>query len=118
MEIWRAELTIHPEYISENDVYKLLTDDGLIGYYSYFLISHEMVKLDNLFIEPTRIGKGHGLLLLSHLIDHVRTKGCNKVTLDADPHAEPFYLNQGFTTVGQLESSIKDRFLPIMEKAI
>ena len=37
------------------------------------------------------------------------------MTLDADPNAESFYARFGFTQVGQLQSSIKDRFLPIME---
>ncbi|AYN02731.1 GNAT family N-acetyltransferase [Chryseobacterium sp. 3008163] len=38
-----------------------------------------------------------------------------KITLDAEPNAKNFYKTFGFQTVGQLESSIKDRYLPIME---
>ncbi len=39
----------------------------------------------------------------------------DKITLDAEPNAENFYRIFGFETIGQLESSIKDRYLPIME---
>jgi len=40
------------------------------------------------------------------------------IYLDSDPNAEKFYQNLGFKVVGQLESSIKNRFLPIMELEI
>jgi predicted GNAT family N-acyltransferase len=42
----------------------------------------------------------------------------DKITLDAEPNAENFYQSFGFETIGQLESSIKDRYLPMMELQI
>ena len=42
----------------------------------------------------------------------------DKITLDAEPNAEFFYKTFGFETIGKLESSIKDRYLPIMELQI
>jgi len=36
--------------------------------------------------------------------------------LEADPNATNFYLKMGFKIIEQKESSIPNRFLPIMEK--
>ena len=38
------------------------------------------------------------------------------MTLLADPNAFPFYMSQGFIIIDQKESSIPNRFLPIMQK--
>ena len=40
-----------------------------------------------------------------------------KVIPDSEPCTEKFYAKLRFTKVGQLETSIKDRYLPIMELA-
>ena len=38
------------------------------------------------------------------------------MTLLADPNAEEFYKSQGFIAVDKKESSVKNRFLPVMQK--
>jgi len=115
MELWCEDLTITTEYITEHEVYVLLQNGELIGYYSYFKIDTSTVKLDNLFIHPTHMRKGLGRLLMDDFMNRAKQAGFQKITLDADPHAESFYTKLCFTIVGQLESSIPNRFLPIME---
>lgn len=115
---WKNDLTVTSNYIDEKEVFKLLADNILIGYYSYFELNEENVKLENLFIEPKFIGQGYGKLLMSDFLQRVKKAEYNKVTLDADPNAERFYSNIGFKVVEQLKSSMKDRFLPIMEMEI
>lgn len=60
--IWNNSLTVSKEYIENNTVFKLITEDTIIGYYSYFNIEKDTIKLDNLFILPDFIGKGFGKL--------------------------------------------------------
>lgn len=115
---WKNDLIVTSNYIDEKEVYKLLLNNILIGYYSYFELNGENVKLENLFIEPKFIGQGYGRLLMSDFLQRVKKAEYNKVTLDADPNAEKFYSKIGFKIVGQLKSSLKDRFLPIMEMEI
>lgn len=115
---WKNDLTVTSNYIDEKEVFKLLADNILIGYYSYFELNEENVKLENLFIEPKFIGQGYGKLLMSDFLQRVKKAEYNKVTLDADPNAERFYRSIGFKVVEQLKSSMKDRFLPIMEMEI
>ncbi|MEO9849502.1 MAG: GNAT family N-acetyltransferase [Reichenbachiella sp.] len=118
INLWREDLTIHAKYILENGVFKLSNDNQLIGYYSHFPIINKTVKLDNLFIDPQFIKQGFGRVLLFDFMDRMKAVGVNKVTLDADPHAEAFYKKYDFITVGQKKTTIKNRFLPVMEREI
>ena len=118
IEKWNDELTITQEYVDKNDVFKLSDNGQIIGYYSYLRLNSNTVKLDNIFIHPEYIRKGSGNLLMGNFIERMKKNGCKKITLDSEPNAEVFYKNFDFTVVGKLESSIKDRFLPIMEKEI
>ncbi len=118
IEEWRDELTITSKYIDENQVYKLTTNDELIGFYAFQPKNDKILKLSFLFIEPKYIGKGHGKVLITDFLKRIRETNYEKVTLDADPNAEKFYERVGFRVVGKLKSSIKDRFLPIMEMEI
>lgn len=115
IEEWRDDLTITPNYIDDACVYILFVDSQLIGYYSYLKLDADKVKLDNIFLEPDCIGKGLGIIMMNHLIENVKNLGYSKVVLDSEPNAEGFYKNYGFKVTGRLESSITDRFLPIME---
>lgn len=112
---WEHLLTVTKDYIEKNVVFKLVQNDQIIGYYSYFSIDENTVKLDNIFVLPEFIGKGFGKILMNDFLDKISQLDINKITLDAEPNAENFYKTFGFETIGQLESSIKDRYLPIME---
>lgn len=113
---WNDVLTITKEYIQTNFAYKLIKENQVIGYYSYFNADTYIVKLDNLFVLPEYIGKGFGNYLMDDFLNRINeNRDIKKVLLDADPNAEKFYQRFGFETIGQLETSIKNRFLPIME---
>ena len=118
IEKWKDDLTISAEYIDKYEVYKLKEDDKLIGYYSFQSVDYKKVKLDNIFINPEFIGRGYGKILMNHFFKKVKSKGFENIYLDSDPNAEKFYQNLGFKVIGQLENSIKNRFLPIMELKI
>jgi N-acetylglutamate synthase-like GNAT family acetyltransferase len=115
---WEHLLTINKDYIEKSNVYKLVENKQIIGYYSYFFIDEKNIKLDNVFILPEFIGKGFGKILMNDFLKRTKQLDVDKITLDAEPNAENFYKKFGFETIGQLESSIKDRYLPIMELQI
>jgi predicted GNAT family N-acyltransferase len=71
--------------------------------------------MDNLFVDPDFIGKGFGKILMDDFLIKIMSDGKNRVLLHADPHVESFYLNRGFTKIGQESSTIPGRFMPIME---
>ena len=115
---WKDDLTISVEYINQAEVYKLINENQLVGYYSYLELDNKKVKLDNIFLEPDFIGKGYGKVMMNHFIQHVKDKGYERIELESEPNAEKFYQNLGFKVIGRLESSIKNRFLQIMELEI
>lgn len=115
---WKDDLTIYTEYIDQNEVYKLMKENQLIGYYSYIKEDDKIIKLDNIFLEPNFIGKGFGKVMMNHFFQQVKDKEYETIRLDSEPNAEKFYLNLGFKVIGRIESSIPNRFLPIMELKI
>lgn len=115
MKSFRDDLTITKDYISKNEVYKLIDKNEIVGYYSFFKKNNENITLDNLFVAPTSIRKGIGKKLMIDFFQRIQKIEFVRATLEADPNAENFYAKFGFKVVGKSESSIKNRFLPIME---
>lgn len=87
----------------------------LVGFYS---LDGEPPRgeLGNLWVEPGSIGTGIGRLLWRHAMEAARAAGFTALRIDADPHAEGFYLAMGAERVGQTPSgSIPGRLLPLLE---
>lgn len=112
---WDKHLTITSAYIQNNSVFNLVEGNKIIGYYSYIIEDNNQVILDNIFLLPEYIGKGFGTLLMNDFLERMRNEKCKKITLDSEPNAEKFYQKLGFKKVGEFETSIKNRFMPIME---
>jgi GNAT superfamily N-acetyltransferase len=115
IKIWSELLTITPTDIETKSVYKLVIDAKTVGYYSFFYEDEHTIKLDNLFILPEYIGKGLGRILMDDFLILIKRTNVNKIILDSEPNAEMFYAKMGFVKVGEIETSIKNRYLPIME---
>jgi len=111
---WSELLTISSEYVEKNYVFKLIENDKIIGYYSYYYDS-DSILLDNLFILPEFIGKGFGKILMNDFLSRVKDSGQKRILLDSEPNAAQFYSKFGFIKIDEIKTSIKDRFLPVME---
>lgn len=118
IEQWRSELTISAKYIEAHQVFKLVKGKVLLGFYTYQAQNNSEVKLNFFFVEPAYIGKGYGKLLMLDFLERMGESDFKYISVDADPNAEVFYSKMGFQVIGQLESAIKDRFLPIMGKVV
>ena len=112
---WNNSLTISQDYIKTSNIFKLIIDNEIIGYYSFFNSDKETIFLDNLFILPEYIGKGFGTYLVNDFLIRIKTSQIKKVQLHSDPNSENFYVKLGFKKVGELETTIKNRCMPIME---
>ena len=132
---WRSDLTVTSKMIEECDVFKFLQNDKIAGfyilnppekttYYSNQVYTEQSrsieeslsVELEMLFVLPEFIGKGIGKQLLQHSFEKAQKLNCESMTLLADPNAVPFYSSQGFYEIDKKESSIPNRFLPVMQK--
>jgi GNAT superfamily N-acetyltransferase len=71
--------------------------------------------LGMLFIDPDAIGQGIGRRLFEHATAAAAGLGFERLTIDADPNAEPFYLAMGAIQIGATPSgSIPGRMLPLL----
>ena len=60
------------------------------------------VKIGRMAVLAARRRAGVGRRLLAFLIERARRRGFKRAVLDAQLHAEGFYLKQGFTPVGEV----------------
>ena len=54
-------------------------------------------------------------MLFKHFKNRAIGQGYSSVVLGSDPNAKAFYKKLVFTVIGKTASSIKDRYLPVME---
>jgi GNAT superfamily N-acetyltransferase len=118
LDACRAELTLTPQDVEVQRVTVAERDGHLVGFYALAGEPPEGT-LEDLFVEPEHIGTGVGRLLWEHAIEVARTLGFERVTLEADPGAEPFYLALGARRCGSVPSgSIPGRLIPLLEFSI
>lgn len=95
LEQWRDDLTPHASWIGARPFVVAENDDGLMGFYTLEPGGDGICALDNLWIRPGLIGQGFGRRLFAHAADRARALGATEMHIDAEPHAEPFYLSRG-----------------------
>lgn len=72
-------------------------------------------ELSYLWVDPARLRLGLGSLLWEDAMRRAAALGMRRVSVDADPHAEGFYLAMGAERYGEAPSqSIAGRMLPQM----
>lgn len=116
VETLRNDLTVTSKMIEERMVFKFLHNDKTAGFYMLNPPSENKIELEMLFVLPEFIGKGIGKKLVQHSFEKVKKINAISMTLLADPNAEQFYKSQGFKIISKKESSVKNRFLPVMQK--
>jgi predicted GNAT family N-acyltransferase len=76
------------------------------------MLAHgDHVKIGRMAVLAERRGAGVGRRVLQFLVECARQRGYRRAMLDAQLHAEGFYLKLGFTPVGEVfeEAGIMDR---------
>ncbi len=97
---WAQTPIITPDSIKKDTVYVACINSFLIGWYR-LLIRLPVVILEDLWVLPDYIGKGVGRNLFEHAIQQANLSGAERLELDADPNAEPFYTRMGCQVIGE-----------------
>ncbi|KAF4409159.1 MULTISPECIES: GNAT family N-acetyltransferase [Streptomyces] len=114
LELCRAELTLDPAETVPGRAAVAEAGGRTVGFYALGRQRAE-VALAHLFVEPDRIGCGIGRLLWEHAVAAARAAGSVRVSIDADPFAEPFYRAMGARPAGTVPSgSVPGRMLPLL----
>ncbi|MFJ9058903.1 GNAT family N-acetyltransferase [Streptomyces sp. NPDC102409] len=114
MAACREELTVLPGDTAGGRTLVAEEDGRLLGFTA---LSGEPPEgaLGMMFVEPGAIGRGIGRLLFVHTTARAVRLGFEALTIDADPHAEPFYTAMGAVRIGATPSgSIPGRELPLL----
>lgn len=80
------------------------------------VINGAVAEVENFFVDPNYQRQGIGRKLWDIAKARAAEAGCDRMVLDADPEAVPFYEAMGFKTIGESPSgSIPGRMLPLMQ---
>lgn len=114
LEACRGELTVSPDYIASAPVFVLEEGGRVVGFYG-LREQGDALELLYLFVEPAAVGGGRGRRLWRHAVETAARLGFQKITIESDPYAEPFYLAMGARRVGVVPSSARTgRVLPLL----
>ena len=115
IEQWKFDLTITPDFISENEVFVALID-GEIGGCCALVLTETLAEIEHMWIRPEHMGHGIGRALFEHARDRARERLAHLLELSADPNAEGFYERMGLKSVGEVAADVAGhpRVLPRM----
>lgn len=106
IEAWHQSLTITGDTIARGAVYIAEDGDDVIGFYALGE-QGTLIALEHFWIRPTRMRAGVGRLLFEHAVSTALLLGGSVLEIDADPHAEGFYLRQGARRVGDTPADVE-----------
>ena len=110
MESCREELAVTPERLAAQPCFVLERDGRPVGIWALDL-SDRVPEVALMFADPAVIGSGAGRILWQHMAAVLRRMGHDRVQLDADPNAEPFYERMGCRQIGTNASPSTGRIL-------
>ncbi|MFE9920424.1 GNAT family N-acetyltransferase [Streptomyces sp. NPDC005774] len=114
LEACRDELTVGANEVARRRAMVADRDGHILGFTTLEGEPPTGV-LGMMFVEPRAVGQGIGSLLFKSTVAAGRDLGFTRLTIDADPNAEPFYRAMGAVRTGNVPSgSIAGRVLPQM----
>ena len=105
LEAWRPSLAVTAEQLRSQPAF-VLEADRVVGFYSLRVVDGTC-ELDNLWVVPSEVGRGHGRELLTHATHVARSMGLREIVIDADPNAANFYVHCGATVTGVVPAPIE-----------
>ena len=115
IEHWKADLTIAPEFIADNEVYVAVAGEQILGCCA-IVLRDSLAELEHMWIKPELIGTGVGRALFMHAKERAANLKVPALEISADPNAEGFYKRMGAKRIGKVRSEIEGqpRVLPRM----
>ena len=106
MAAWRESLTLTPASLAQGPA-RVVEVAGQVVAFGQLLPQGREADLDHLWVLPAYMGTGLGRRLLEALLHEAAEQGCTRVTVDADPFAEGFYLACGAVRVGECPAPLR-----------
>ncbi|MBJ6635003.1 GNAT family N-acetyltransferase [Streptomyces sp. I5] len=110
----REELTVHPSEVGERRTAPAERDGRVLGFTTVDGRPPDGA-VGMMFVDPSALGQGVGRALFAHALATARAAGFHRLTIEADPTAEPFHRAMGAVRSGGTPSgSIPGRVLPLL----
>ena len=115
MAVFVEELTLREDDLAQFlDARVAIVGSELIGYCTLKRHSNRNAELEHLFVDPGWFRQGVGTALLQVAVNTARYEGIEDISIVSDPGAVGFYLKHGAKIVGEHQSSIKGRTIPVL----
>ena len=111
MVTFRDELTFTAKMVLARRT-QILEEDGVVAAMYTLLGEGDELELEHLFVDPARLGRGHGRRLFRHAAEVARAAGARALIFKSDPNAAGFYRAMGAVDTGEIPSSIPGRTIP------
>lgn len=105
LEGWRGDLGVSVADFRDHRIFVAVEERELLGFYS-LRPDDSAWELDNLWVVPEYMRRGIGRALLAHAMETALRGGASEIVVDADPHAERFYLDHGADRRGAVPARI------------
>ncbi len=105
LALWDEDLTLSEELISNTYCWVAVSGGHIAG---CFVLDprHTPWPLQHFWVHPQQMGRGVGRALLEKARTLAKQAGKAVLTIDADPHAEAFYLACGAQRAGEISAPI------------
>ncbi|MEM7317207.1 MAG: GNAT family N-acetyltransferase [Planctomycetota bacterium] len=115
MRVFAQELTLNRQSLDELSDAQVACEKGrLVGYFT--LRDYDgSVELEHLFVTPERFRTGVGTALLMAAFESARLRDAQSLRVIADPNSAGFYEKHGAIHIGDHQSSIAGRLIPVYE---
>jgi GNAT superfamily N-acetyltransferase len=112
MKACRSELSFAPADLVSSKIAVAACGDSVLGV-AQVRVTGRDADLAKLFVEPAALRGGVGRALFAWATDAAREMGAQRMVIEADPDAAPFYRHLGAHDAGLAPSgSIPGRMLP------
>lgn len=113
LEACRAELTLTVADLAASSI-TVLHLDGEVYAMAQVVMTDAVADLAKLFVAPERLKAGYGRVMFEWAVLEARRQGAQKMTIETDPYAAPFYEAMGAHAIATAPSgSIPGRHLPV-----
>jgi GNAT superfamily N-acetyltransferase len=112
--LWRASLTVTPAFIAAHETFAARQAGRIIGF-ATLARKESQLCLQDLWVRPSRMGRGVGRALFRHAQRRGRELGFATFDLESDPHATGFYERMGAERIGTMTTTLegRPRHLPV-----
>ncbi|MCB0044011.1 MAG: GNAT family N-acetyltransferase [Caldilineaceae bacterium] len=120
LEAWRPQLTLEAADIGRYVVWVAETDSQIAGFCALDVSDSHTAALEHMWVMPEFMGRGIGRALVEEAVAYAAARGIDKLEIESDPNAVPFYRRMGARIVSEkaYDALGEPRILPILHLAV